>query len=139
MTLAVAAVVAAMGISLSACGTSKEDEAKNDVCDARADIQKQVDDLKGMTASTVTADQVSKSLQAIGDDLQKISDAQGDLSDDRRSQVEAANKAFAADVKEVGSTVLRSTSAEEAKTQLQQAVTNLSDTYSNTFAKVDCS
>ena len=139
MRLAVAAVVAAMGVSLSACGTSKEDEAKNDVCDARADIQKQVDSLKGMTASTVTADQVSKSLQAIGDDLQKISDAQGDLSDDRRSQVEAANKAFTADVKEVGSTVLRSTSAGEAKTQLRQAVTNLSDTYSNTFAKVDCS
>jgi hypothetical protein len=137
--LKVVAVVATTGLALGACGTSKEDEAKNDVCDARADIQREVDNLKQLTPSTITADSVSKSLQAIRNNLKKIGDAQADLSDDRRSQVEQANKAFAADVKEIGSTVLRSTSLEEAKTQLQQSVTQLSDTYSNTFAKVDCS
>jgi hypothetical protein len=136
--LTVAALVAAVCVALGACGTSKEDEAKNDVCDARAGIQHEVDSLKQMTPSSITADSVKKSLEAIRDDLKKIGDAQGDLSDQRRSQVEQANKAFAADVKEVGSTVLRSTSAEEAKTNLQQSVTKLADTYSATFAKVDC-
>jgi hypothetical protein len=137
--LKVVAVVATASVALGACGSSKEDDAKNQVCDARADIQRQVDNLKQMTPSTITADSVSNSLQAIRDDLKKIGDAQADLSDDRRSQVEQANKAFAADVKEIGSTVLRSTSLEEAKTQLQQSVTQLRDTYSSTLAKVDCS
>ena len=82
---------------------------------------------------------MKKSVQAIGDDLKKIGDAQGDLSDERRSEVEAANKALAADLKEIGSTVLRSTSLQEAKTQLQDAVTQLQGTYSSTLAKVDCS
>ena len=139
MRLAVAALVAVGCVALGACGTSKEDEAKNHVCDARTDIKREVDNLQQMTPSTITADSVRKSLQAIGDDLKTIGQAQGDLSDERRSQVEQANQAFAADVKEIGSTVLRSTSLEEAKTQLQQSVTKLADTYSNTFAKVDCS
>jgi hypothetical protein len=44
---------------------------------------------------TATANDVQQSLKAINSDLSKIKDAQGDLSDDRRQQVEAANKTFA--------------------------------------------
>ena len=138
MRLNVVALVATTGLALGACGTSKEDEAKNDVCDARADIQREVDNLQQMSASTVTVDSVRKSVQAIGDDLKKIGDAQAELSDERRSQVEKANEELTADLKEIGSTVLRSTSLEEAKTQLQQSVTQLRDTYSSTLAQVDC-
>ena len=139
MKLPIAAVAVTTSLALGGCGTSKEDEANNQVCDARADIQQQVDSLKQMSASTVTLDSVKNSVQAIGNDLKKIADAQGDLSQERRSQLQEANKAFATDLKDIGSTVLRSTSLEEAKTQLQQAVTKLSDTYSSTLAKVDCS
>jgi hypothetical protein len=131
--------LAAGALLVAGCGTSKEDKAKSQVCDARADIKKQVDGLKGQTASTVTVDSVKKSLQAIGDDLNKMADAQGDLSDDRRSEVQQANQAFKAQIKEIGATVLRSTSLQEAQTQLKSAVTDLADTYGSTLAKVDCS
>ena len=39
-------------LALGACGESKEDKAKSTVCDARADIGKQVDKLKGLTITT---------------------------------------------------------------------------------------
>jgi Tfp pilus assembly protein PilP len=133
-----AAVVVATALALGACGTSKEDEAKQQVCDARADIEREVNDLKQQTPSTVTLDAVKQSVQAIGDDLRKMGDAQADLSDERRSEVQKANEAFAAQIREIGSTVLRSSSVEEAQAQLETAVTDLQQTYGATLAKVDC-
>ena len=59
-------------LAVGACGQSKQDKAKSTVCDARADISKQVDKLKGLTPSTVTIDGVQSSLKAISSDLSKI-------------------------------------------------------------------
>ena len=132
------AVVVATALALGACGTSKEDEAKQQVCDARADIQREVNNLKQQTPSTFTLDGVKKSVQAIGDDLRKMGDAQADLSDERRGDVRKANEAFAAQLREIGTTVLRSSSLEEAQAQLKTAVADLQQTYGDTLAKVDC-
>ena len=44
----VAALLAAL--ALAACGDSKEEKAQQSVCDARADISKEVDKLKGLNA-----------------------------------------------------------------------------------------
>jgi uncharacterized protein YjbJ (UPF0337 family) len=131
------AVVAAL--ALGACGESKEDKAKSAVCDARSDISKQVDKLKGLTVSTVTIDGVQESLKAIRSDLSKIKDAQGDLSSDRRQQVEDANKAFTSQVQSVVGSVGRSTSLSDAKAQLTSAVQDLAAAYQQSFARVDCS
>lgn len=131
------AVTAAM-LGTIGCGDSAQDRAQNKVCDARADIQKQIDDLKGLTASTVTADAVSSSLSAIRDDLGKIKDAQDELSDDRRSELKTANEAFTASVGDVVSNVLSSKSLNDAKSQLQAAVGTLVDSYQQTLAPYDC-
>ena len=58
--------VAIAGLLPVACGESDEDKAKSQVCDARADIQKQVDELSGLTITTASVDQVQQSLKAIG-------------------------------------------------------------------------
>ena len=134
-----AAAVVVTALALGACGTSKEDEAKEKVCDARASIEREVNDLKQQTPATVTVDAVTESLQSIGDDLRKIGDAQADLSDERRSEVQKANQAFAAQIREIGATVLRSTSLQDAQAQLKTAVADLQQTYGNTLATVDCS
>jgi uncharacterized protein YjbJ (UPF0337 family) len=133
IALLLLAVLAALG--LGACGESKQDKAETTVCDARADIGKQVDQLKGLTVSTVTVDGVQKSLKAISSDLSKIKDAQGDLSDDRRQQVEEATKTFTSQVQSIAGSVGKSTSLSEAKAQLQQ----LAAAYEQSFARVDCS
>jgi len=131
------ALLAALGVS--ACGESKEDKAKTTVCDARADISKQVDQLKALTVSTVTVDGVQNSLKAISSDLSKIKDAQGDLSADRRKQVEDATKTFTSELQSIAGSVGKSTSLSEAKAQLTSALQQLGDAYKQSFAQVDCS
>jgi uncharacterized membrane-anchored protein YjiN (DUF445 family) len=124
---------------LAACGgDSKETTAKNQVCDARDDIAKQVDTLKGLTVSAATADQIKSSLTAIGDDLRKITDAQGDLGDTRKSEVEAANKAFTTQLQGIVADFGKSLSPSQAKADLTTALQQLATTYQQTFAKVDC-
>jgi len=130
------AVIAALG--LSACGESKQDKAKSTVCDAQADISKQVDQLKGLTVSTVTVDSVQNSLKAISSDLSKIKDAQGDLSDSRRQQVQDATKTFTSQLQGIAGSVGKSTSLSDAKAQLTSALQQLGDAYKQSFAKVDC-
>jgi hypothetical protein len=136
IVFALVTVLAALG--LGACGESKQDKAKSTVCDARANISKQVDQLKGLTVSTVTVDGVQNSLKAINSDLSKIKDAQGDLSGDRRQQVQNATKTFTSQVTSIAGSVGKSTSLSEAKTQLTSALQQLGDAYKQSFAKVDC-
>lgn len=125
-------------VALAGCGKSAADKAQSKVCDARADISKQVDTLKGLTPSTATTDQITSSLKAIGNDLKKIAGAQGDLNDKRKNEVQQANQAFASQVKQIVSTVGTSTSVNDAKAKLTTAFQQLATTYQQTFAKVDC-
>ena len=132
--------VALAAVALAACGgDSKADQAKTQVCDARADISKQVDALKGLTISTATSNQIQTSLKAIGDDLTKIKNARKNLDDDRKSQVDQANKTFESQVRSTFSDLGKTTSLSDAKTQLQQAFQGLASSYEQSFAKIDCS
>jgi uncharacterized protein YjbJ (UPF0337 family) len=137
IALVLLSVVAALAVG--ACGESKEDKAKNTVCSARADISKQVDQLKSLTISTATADDVQQSVKAITSNLSKIKDAQGDLSDDRRQQVEAATKTFTSQVQSILGSLGKTTSLSDAKSQLTAATQELATAYQQSFARIDCS
>jgi Tfp pilus assembly protein PilP len=134
-----AAAMLVLVLALGACGESSEDKAQTAVCDARADIRKQVDTLTSLTAATVTTDAVKQSLDAIKKDLSDISSAQADLSGDRRSEVEAATKAFTSSVKGITSELLTSISASDAKSALVTALQQLKTSYESAFEPVDCS
>ena len=121
------------------CGESKSDKAMADVCAARADISKQVDQLKGMTITTASTSQITDSLQAIGNNLTKIKDARADLSGDRRQQVDAANTKFESSVRATLLDVGKTVSLEDASTQLKNAFDRLAASYKEAFAGVDCS
>ena len=136
-SISAVAVLLAAVLALG-CGQSKEEKASKQVCNARTDLQKQVDQLAGLTAATATADGVKANLQAIRDDLSKIADAQGDLNDARKKQVQEANQKFTSQLKSIAGDLGTSVSAGEAKTQLQDATQALSASYSDSFAQVDC-
>jgi hypothetical protein len=132
--LAVAMVVFALG----ACGESDEEKAQNTVCDAKADIGQQVDELKAVTPATVTGDDVTQNLDAIKTDLKNIEAAQGDLSSDRRSEAEAANKEFSAAIQGIASELGSSLSAADAKAQVVTALNQLAASYQKAFAPLNC-
>ena len=131
-----AAVAAAA--TLAACGESAQDKAKSQVCDARSDISKQITSLEGMTISTATVDQISKSLKAIGGDLRQIADAQDNLSSSRRAEVKTANQEFATQVRSTVTDIGRSLSLSDANAQLKTAVQQLTSSYQQTYARIDC-
>jgi hypothetical protein len=131
-------VVVGAGV-LAGCGTSKEDKAKAQVCDARDDIAKQVKSLQGLTIGTATLSKVKDSLTAIQSDLNKIADAQGDLSDQRSKQVQDANEAFKAAMSQIAGSVGRTLSLQDAGTQAKQALQQLADSYQSSLGKIDCS
>jgi hypothetical protein len=128
-----------LATGLGACGESDEEKAQNEVCDARADIQKQVNQLSGLSLETATLEAVQKNLTAIRDDLREIGDAQGDLSDERRQQVESATKEFTSQLQSIAGDIGRSLSVADARTKLESAFDQLASTYEQSFAGIDCS
>ena len=126
-------------LALAGCGESDEDKAKADVCDARADIEKNVTELKDLTLATATRDQVRSNLDGIRDGLKKITDAQGDLNDERKQQLQKANEAFKSQLDTIASDLGKSKSLQDAATQLKGDIANLGNTYEQTLAPIDCS
>ena len=131
-------VLVAAALALAACGESTQDKAQSQVCDARADIQKQVSDLSSLTLATASVDGVQSKLKAIRSSLQKIADAQGDLNADRKKQVQAANQAFRTQLSSIVSDLGDNLSLATAATQLKDAASKLADSYRQTLGRVDC-
>jgi flagellar hook-associated protein FlgK len=132
-------VVLFCALVLTACGESAEETAQKTVCNARADISTQVDELKGLTPSTFSTNAVSQNLKAIQTDLSDIKGAQSDLSDDRRERVESATKTFASDVGGVVKQIGTSATAADAQSTITSAVQQLASSYEQAFSRVDCS
>ena len=133
-------VVALLALALGACGESDEEKAMNTVCDAGDDIAKQVDELNSLTPATVTTDAVTQNVDAIQNDLNDIADAQSDLSDDRRSEVEAGTNEFTSTVKNVASDLgTTSLSASDAKARVVTGLQQLEASYKKAFAPLGCS
>jgi hypothetical protein len=138
MKRSIALLLLVTGLAVTACGESEQDKASTKVCDARADIKKQVDELSGLTITTATVDGVTANLKAIRSDLGKIADAQGSLNDDRKKQVQSANQAFKAQMTSLAASVGKSLSLADAESQVRTALAQLSDSYKKTLGQINC-
>ncbi len=133
------ALVLAASLTLAACGQSAQDKAKAQVCNARADITKQVATLEGLSLSTSSVDQVRTSLTAILNDLTQIKNAQGVLSEPRKQQLTTATQTFVSQVTTIVTGLLSSQSLSTAQTQLKSAASQLSSAYTQALAPLNCS
>jgi Lon protease-like protein len=73
-------------------------------------------------------EQAQDAVNAIRDDLEQIAEAQGDLNDERKQELQSIAKELST-----------SLSVSGAKEQFQAAVKQLADAYRQSFAGVDCS
>ena len=133
------ALLLATSLALAACGQSAQDKAKAQVCNARADISKQVATLQGLTLSTGSVDQVKTSLTAILNDLTQIKNAQSQLNAPRKQQLVTATQTFVSQVTTIVTGLLTSQSLSTADAQLKSAATQLSSAYKQALAPVNCS
>ena len=132
------ALIVLTALAASGCGESDEEKAQARVCDARAGIASEIETLGALTPATITADAVRESVESIRVDLKAIGEARADVSDERREDLDAANAAFTASIRNVGANVLRSQSVEEARTQLTAAADTLAASYRSTLGTYDC-
>lgn len=141
MTRLLLASVLALALSVSACGgQSAQDKAQSNVCSARADIKKQVDALKSTTLTSASIDGIKANLTAIQKDVQQIADAQGNLSSDRKQQVQKANEAFKSQVSGVARAVVSgAVSGGSGQDQIKAAVQALASSYQSALAPIKCS
>jgi hypothetical protein len=131
-------LVLAAGV-VSACGQSKADKARDQVCEARDDIGKQIESLSELTLTTATTAKITDSLQAIQSDLKTIAGATDELSADRKKSVQAANNEFKAQMNQIATDFGSKLSIQGGATQAKVALQQLADSYRSTFGKLDCS
>jgi hypothetical protein len=133
-----AAFLAALAVA--ACGgASKADKAQKQVCDARADISKQVDELKGLTVTTASVSGVKENVSAIQADLKQITSAQGTLKEERRAAVKAATDQFVASLTSIVKGLRTDLSLAEAKSRLAETGQQLRAAYAESLGRIDCS
>jgi len=132
------ALLLSAALGLAACGESDQEKAQKQVCDARANISKQVDEIKSLTPATATVDGVRQNVNSIQDSLKDIVNAEKTLSDDRRQQVKAATDQFTQQLSSIVQQAVRSLSLSDASAQLQSAVSDLASAYSSSLGKIDC-
>jgi Tfp pilus assembly protein PilP len=126
-------------VAVAACGgESKADKAQKQVCSARDDLQTQVKKLQGLTPATATTNEIKDSLTAIQGDLRKMADAQGELSSQRKDDLQKANQAFASEFQSALGDLGTSLSATDAQAKVQAALQGLASAYQQSFAKLDC-
>ena len=123
----------------SACGgDSSAEKAKTQACDARADIQKQIDTLKGLPLAAGSIDTAKTAVTAIRTDLQQIDDAAPDLKGELKGQLEQANSTFKATLQTIADKVDTSSSLPDITAALTTAGTDLQAAYQSAFANVKC-
>jgi hypothetical protein len=138
MVRIVVIVLACAGV-LVACGESDEEKAQDRVCDARADIQKRVDDLASLTVTSVSIDRVTNNLEAIGNDLEKIAAEREDLSSDQRDAVEEAGRQFRSDLEDTARDFASgAASGDEAGERIGAAFDDLAKSFRDAYGPIDC-
>jgi predicted nucleic acid-binding Zn-ribbon protein len=131
-----AALFAALPV---ACGESEEEKAQNRVCDARADIEKRVDDLAGLTITSASIDKVTNNLRAIRDDLEQIAAEREELAPEQRDAVDQAAKRFRTELEAAAKDVVSgAASGEEAGARIGSALDDLAKSFREAYGPVDC-
>jgi hypothetical protein len=124
---------------LTACGESAQEKATAEVCDARADISKQINTLTGVSASVSAPAQMVRAAEAIAGDLTKLRKAEVNLQPARKEQVQAATHTFEKQLSAVLTGLASSLSLSNAETQLKSALNKLVTSYKQTLAPLSCS
>ena len=108
------------------------------MCTARADIQAQVETLTSLTAASATKASVTSALEAIATDLQKMKEAQADLTPERKQQVQDAVTAFGTQLRDIAAQAVAGLAAGDAETQAKDAAASLKSAVSESLQPIDC-
>jgi uncharacterized protein YPO0396 len=127
-------------LTATGCGSgqSAADKAKSQACGAVSDIKTQVATLKGLPLSTSSVDTAKTALQKIDANLKTIADAAPTVKGDLKSQLQAADATFKAQVQQTTQSVTSAQSLTSAAAAISTAGKTLGASYQQAFASVKC-
>jgi hypothetical protein len=132
-------VISFIVLGLVGCGgVSDQEQAQNEVCDVRTDVQSQIAELGDLRLGTATVDGISRRLDQVEDDVARIQTSGAELDEQRKSQVQSASETFAAQIDSIRARLRKTASPRSALTNFQNALIQLRDTYRRTLATIDC-
>ncbi len=134
----IAALLLGVLLVFAGCGESSQEKAKAQVCQARADISKEVKKLSELTLSTSILTEAKSGVEAIGKDLTTIKNAQPDLEPARKEQVQAATRTFESQINSILSELTSKPSLSKLETQLKSSLTQLASSYEKALAPLNC-
>jgi hypothetical protein len=136
--LRTAAALAVGVLAIAGCGESAQEKAKAQVCNARADISKQINNLGSLTLSSSSVNAAKAGFEAIGKDLTQIKNAQSKLEPARKAQVEAASRSFGSQVRSIASGLASNLSPSNAEAQFKTALSQLATAYKQALVPINC-
>ena len=83
--------------------------------------------------------EAKSAVEAIGEDLKKIKDAQPNLAPARKEQVEKATETFQKQLSSTVTALSSGLSLSNAESQVKAALTQLGNSYKQTLAPINCS
>jgi hypothetical protein len=128
-------------VALLACGESSQEKAKAEVCNARANISKEITKLSELPLSTNLPSELKAGAETIGKNLTKIKEEQSKLAPARKEQVQRASSNFANQVSSIVSGLVstKSLSISSAEAALKSAASQLKSSYKTALEPVNCS
>src|SRR5271167_1781872 len=97
-TAAALAALLLSALGLAACGESSSEKATKRVCSATSEITTQIKKLQTLPISSSFPTEAKASVEAIDKSVTKIDEAAPNLETARKEEIDAANKAFEAEI-----------------------------------------
>lgn len=119
------------------CGESAQAKAEKTVCSAKTKIAADVQSLKTLPPALTSLETAKQDVKSIGEELKKITDAQGALSGARREQVEKANATLSAELSSLTHELANLTQP-QALARVTGAMDKLASSYQQALAPVQC-
>jgi hypothetical protein len=121
----------------SGCGESAQAKAEKTVCEGKQEIGASVKSLQSMTLANASANTVKSDIKSIEAGLQKVKEAQGQLSGSRREAAEKANAQLSAELSSIAHELTILT-LPQALTSVVTAGEKLAASYKQAFTPVAC-
>lgn len=142
---AIAALVVGT-FALTACGESSSEKATKQVCSATSEISTQIKKLETLPISSSFPTEARASVEAIDKSVKKIDEAAPNLSTSSKEEINAADKAFQAEIASITADVVsasKSSNLEAAlksvESRIKASLSKLSSDYKKAFEALKCS
>jgi len=133
-------------LALTACGESSSEKATKQVCSATSEISTQIKKLETLPISSSFPTEAKTSVEAIDKSIKQIDEAAPNLPAASKEEINAADKAFEAQIAIITGDVASASKSsnleaalKSAEPQIKAALSKLSSDYKKAFEALKCS